>query len=445
MNDSLRRMRSALCLWCTLGATACTSPLEEVHGSYEVPQAGSLTGLSGNTGSAGGSAGGGADTSHAHVSATWFAALDDANAEILGFQLPPVAPLYDVSVREIAHLSLGGDALRIRFSNDYGGADLSLSKVRVAKSTGEAAIDPSTDTAVTFRGARSVTLAPNTSVWSDDIALPVDAHGDVAVTIYVQGSADIATEHRFAQRTNYVAFGDWTSEPEITGFFLTTGASYWMSEIVALRDQPANVVVAFGDSITDGFNSTPDANLRYPDQLSRLQSLSSSPGAARSVVNAGIGGNRWLHGGLGSAAVERFSRDALEVTGATDLVIMMGINDIGFGALAESEAVTLDQLKAAIGGAAMQARAAGLRVFLGTLPPFGESFYFTDAGEKTRKALNDWILANANADGAVDFDRLLRDPANPRKLDASYDSGDQLHPNDAGYAAMADAVNAVLR
>lgn len=383
--------------------------------------------------------------SPSHAAATWFAGLNDAKEAVLGFQLPAPEALNDVTVRQIARVSLGGQAIRIHFSNEYGTAPLTFSKVVVAKSSRAAAIEPSTSTVVTFGGATSVTLQPKSKVWSDDILLAVEPRDDLAVSIYVPGSADISTEKRFAHRSNFVAYGDATSASDIEGFFETTEASYWMSEIVVLRSEPAQVVVAFGDSITEGFGSTPDADLRYPDQLSTLQLAGGAPGRPRSVVNAGISGNRWLHSGLGPEAVGRFARDALEVTGVRDVVIMMGINDIGFGVISESEAVTLEQLIAAISRAVQQARSAGLRVFLGTLPPFGGSFYFTEDGEKTRKALNTWILANKDVHAVIDFDRALRDPASPTTLNSRFDSGDQLHPNDTGYAAMAEAVSTALQ
>lgn len=392
---------------------------------------------------------GGAPDTPTRAFATWFAAIDDANAPILGVELPGVAPLEGVTVRQIAHVSVGGDAMRIRFTNEYGVAPVTFSKVHVGKSASGAAIDVTTDTAVTFNGATSVTIQPKTAVWTDDIALPIRAADDVAVSIYVEGSADIASEHRFAQRTNYVALGDVVTTPDLAdgfqGVFLQEiESSYWMSEIVVVRDEPVDVVVAFGDSITDGFESTPGANLRYPDQLSKLLASEQS-GPVRSVVNAGIGGNRWLHGGLGPAAADRFMRDALSVSSVSDVVIMLGINDIGFGVFSEAEAVTVELLTAAISAAVGRARKAGLRVYLGTLPPFGDCLYYTDEGEGMRQALNAWILSNKEVSGLVDFDRALRDPANTRMFAPQYDSGDHLHPSDAGYAAMAEVVERVLR
>lgn len=380
-----------------------------------------------------------------HAAATWFAGLNDANEAVLGFQLPPPLALNGVTVRQIARISVGGQAIRIRFSNEYGSEPLTFSKVMVAKSSGVAAIRSNTSTVVTFGGATTITLQPKSKVWSDDIMLSVESQDDLAISIYVSGSADISTEKRFAQRTNFVASGDATSEPDLPWFSETTGASLWMSEIDVLRSEPAQVIVAFGDSITEGFGSTPDADLRYPDQLSRLLMVGSASGRTRSVVNAGISGNRWLHSGLGPDASGRFARDVLEVTGASDVVVMMGINDIGFGVIVENEAVTLEQLTTAIAHAVQQARSAGIRVFLGTLPPFGGSFYYTDDGERTRVALNTWILANKDVHGVIDFDRALRDPASPTTLNPRFDSGDQLHPNDDGYAAMAETVSTGLQ
>jgi len=347
----------------------------------------------------------------------------------------------NATVRQIAHVSLGGSRIRIKLSNRYGVATLAFAKVRVASSLTKGAIDGGTDTAVTFGGATSVTIDAGKDVWSDPIDFAVDYSGDVAVSAYVPGTADVATEHRFAQRTNYMSIGDSASSPDVTAMAQTITAGYWLEEIDIFRSNPVNVIVGFGDSITDGNGSTADANLRYPDQLSRLALASNALQPELSVVNAGIGGNRWLHDGLGPKASGRFARDALAVTGVSHVVILLGINDIGFSIFSAAEEVSAADIIAAITSAARSAQAAHLKVFLGTLLPFAGSLYYTTDGDAKRGAVNDWIRSKAVGDGFFDFDQLLRDPADPTKYAASYDSGDHLHPNDAGYAVMAKAID----
>jgi lysophospholipase L1-like esterase len=311
---------------------------------------------------------------------------------------------------------------------------------RVASSLAQGAIDLATDTAVTFGGASSVTIAAGKDVWSDAIDFDLAERDDLAVSVFVAGSADIATEHRFAQRTNYVSIGDATSSPDVTATAQTTSSGYWLTEIDVLGPSLPNVVVCFGDSITDGNGSTADANLRYPDQLSRLALASNSLGPELSVVNAGIGGNRWLHDGLGDAARGRFATDALRVSGVSHVIILLGINDISFSVFSSAEEVSAQDIIAATTDAVRAAKACHLKVFLGTLLPFGGSLYYTAAGETKRGAVNTWIRSNGVADGFFEFDELLRDATDCTKYAASYDSGDHLHPNDAGYAVMAKAV-----
>jgi lysophospholipase L1-like esterase len=370
--------------------------------------------------------------------ATWYSALDDATAPILTILPTPPLPLTNATVRQIAHVSLGGNRIRLQFSNRYGGAPLTLGRVRVASSLTRGAIDPVTDTAVTFDGESSVTIDAGDAVWSDGVDFDLVEGSDLAVSTFVGASASITTEHRFAQRTNYVSMGDATSNADVTATAQPISSGYWLTEIDVLRESPANVLVCFGDSITEGFNSTPDANLRYPDQLSRFA-------PELSVVNAGISGNRWVHGGLGDEALLRFGRDVLGVSGVSHVVVLLGINDIGFTVFSLAEEVTAEVIIRAITNAIHAAKAARVKILLGTLPPYGGSFYYTADGEVTRSTVNAWIRTSRISDGFVDFDALLRDPTEPTRYTASFDSGDHLHPNDAGYAVMARAVELTLR
>ncbi len=384
---------------------------------------------------------GGADGGALQPYATWYSALDDAASPILGIALPPPPPLTNATVRQIAHVSQGGSRIRIEFSNRYGAAPLTLAKVRVASSLTQGAIDVGTDTALTFAGAESVTIDVGNDVWSDAVDFDMEARDDLAVSAFVSGTADVLTEHRFAQRTNYVSVGDATSSADVTATAQAISSGCWLEEIDVFRSEPENVIVAFGDSITDGNNSTANANLRYPDQLSRIALASNDSLPELSVVNAGIGGNRWLHDGLGAKGTERFAKDALGVTGVSHVIILLGINDIGFSIFSAAEDVSSADIIAAMTSAARAASSAHLKVFFGTLLPFAGSLYYTADGETKRAAVNTWIRGNAIADGFFDFDQLLRDATDPTKYAANYDSGDHLHPNDAGYAVMAKGID----
>jgi lysophospholipase L1-like esterase len=372
--------------------------------------------------------------------ATWYSALDNANSSIVGFMFPPPLPLTNATVRQVAHVALGGSRIRVKFSNRYGASPLPLERVRIASSLAHGAIDVATNTAITFGGATSVTINPGKELWSDAVDFDLAERDDLAVSAFVAGTADLATEHRFAQRTNYVSIGDATSSADVTATAQPISSGYWLNEIDVLRASPTNVIVSFGDSITDGNGSTPDADLRYPDQLSRLALATDSVPAPLSVVNAGIGGNRWLHDGLGDKASGRFATDALGVSGVSHVIVLLGINDIGFSVFSSAEGVTAEDIVAAMTNAIHAAKAARLKVFLGTLLPFGASLYYTADGETERNAVNTWIRTSGIADGVFDFDELLRDASDPTKYAASYDSGDHLHPNDAGYAVMAKSI-----
>lgn len=381
---------------------------------------------------------GGSDDDDARVG-TWGGALGDLKE--VGAAFGPIAQSWtDKTVRQAAHIAVGGDRVRIRCSNLYGSGPVAFQRVRLARSAGPGAIVVDTDTAVTFNGAPTVTIAPGQQVWSDAIAFPVAAGADLAVSIHVRETSDATTVHLTSLATQHVNDGDVTRAAALrTDAASALISGYWMSAIDVERSNATPVLVAFGDSITDGFASTPDANHRYPDFLAAR--LRATPGQEVSVVNAGLSGNRWLHDFLGLRGVERFKRDVLSVTGVTHTLVLLGINDIGMAATSKpDEPVSAAELIAAIGGAVSAARAAGIKVYVGTLLPYKGADYYTEGGEAIRQAVNAWIRAGAGADAVVDFDAALRDPADPLRLLPEADCGDHLHPSDAGYQRMADTV-----
>lgn len=385
--------------------------------------------------------GGGGDSQSSQWVATWFAAQQNYN-EIV----PAYGPSFSISnqtVRQIVHTSYGGNQVRIKLSNLFGTGPATFSAVHVARSTGNGAIDVTTDRTVTFGGTASVTLAAGTEQWSDSVDLPFTTQSDLAISLFVQGSIPVATSHLVGQQNNYTASNNQVSAATMSG--ATASAFYfWLSEVDTSSTNKVKVVVAFGDSITDGAQSTVGANHRWPNFFDdRMQAAAGSVGGV-SVVNAGISGNRWLHDLVGPAGQTRFARDVIGVSGATHAVIFLGINDIGFATPLPAQAVTSDQIIAAIGAAIAQAKSRQMKVFLATLMPYEGSANYSASGEAERQAVNAYIRSASGVDGVIDFDKVMQDPSNPASLLPAYNSGDHIHPNDAGYQAMANAINLSL-
>jgi lysophospholipase L1-like esterase len=386
--------------------------------------------------------GGGDDTPRAYY-ASWTGAMSDATTALPGAPAPTPVTFTDQSVRHIVRVSLPAEgSVRVKLSNLFGRQPLTFSAVHVAKSTGRGSIDPTSDTAVTFSGSGSVTLAIGEERYSDVTTLALPAQSNLAITLYFAGTQVLQTVHGLGMQLAYFGSGNQTAAADIPAAITTSARNPYFGITgveSALADKP-NVVVAFGDSITDGFNSTVDAAKRYPNLLDdRLKAA----GARTSVVNAGISGNRWMFDGTGPYGSGRFDRDVVEIAGVTHVIILLGINDIGFSTVfsTSGQVVSADQIIASIAGAISRAKANGIKVLLGTLLPFKGASYYSADGEAKRQAVNAWIRANPDVAGIIDFDRALQGAADPLALEPSLDSGDHLHPNDAGYAAMANAVD----
>jgi lysophospholipase L1-like esterase len=381
------------------------------------------------------------------LQATWTASPQNYNEPFPIAGLPPPEPqsFQDESIRHVMRVSVGGDAVRVKVSNIFGTAPVTLGGVHLARSTGGASIDATTDAALRFNGQESVTVPAGQEVWSDEVRFALPSQTDVAVTVYVPQLTRVETVHTQGQQTHSIAPGNALGSATFTPAE-TQPSYYWVTGIDVRNATARGVIVAFGDSITDGAASTVDAANRYPDFLARR--VAADPALAGfSVVNQGIGGNRVLHDAIGPRGVDRFERDALGTTGVTHAIILLGINDIGLGNFVPSQGVTADEITAGLQTMVDQAKARGVEVFLGTLLPFKGTFapYYNEEAEAKRQAVNAWIRANrAQANGLIDFDEAMRDPANPLELRPEYDSGDRLHPNDAGYEAMAKAVDLAL-
>ena len=343
----------------------------------------------------------------------------------------------DQTVRNIVHTSVGGSQVRLRLSNVFGTGPLTVTGVHVGVRSSGAAVAAGTDRAVSFGGASQVTIPAGQRAVSDPVALAVGAEQDLAVSVYFAGPTGPTTWHPDAISTNYYADGDHSADTSASAYTSTSTSWYFLDGVDVLSSDAAGSVVTFGPSTTDGDASTVDANLRYPDDLAR-RLLELPAGQQLSVLNAGISGNQLLaDGGTGGpSGLSRFARDVLDQTRVRAVVIWEGTNDIGNHPDLDPSQLT-DAYQQLIDAAHQR----GVRVIGATLQPDKGAGYYTDEGNQVRKAVNDWIRTSGAFDGVADFDQVLRDPADPDQLLPAYDSGDHLHPNDAGYQAIADSIN----
>ena len=360
---------------------------------------------------------------------------------------PDGVPTYtNRTIREIVHTTLGGDHLRIRLSNEYGDRPLIVGDARVALSDAGANIKSGSDRVLTFGGRSWVSVGAGATVISDPIAYAVPQLSDLAVSLYLPDSARTSTRHLLGLQTIYVSgAGDHSAEAAFTAD--TTLQSWiFLSGVDVTNPSAMGAIVTIGNSITDGYQSTPDENRRWPDVLAtRLLTTQGAP--TMSVVNAGISGNRVLTPGAGPSALARFDRDVLMQPGVRDVIVMEGINDIGITNLRHEpgDSVTADDIIFGLQQLAQRAHERGLRIYGATLTPFGGAGgYYSADSEARRAAVNAWIRASGMFDGVIDFDAVTRDPAQLTRFLPAYDSGDHLHPGDAGYRAMADAIDLAL-
>ena len=351
----------------------------------------------------------------------------------------------DVTLREIVHVSMGGPLVRVVLTNEFGTEPLAIGAVHVALSTGGGAIGLMSANALTFGGKSSITIPPGALAVSDPAALAVPAFADVAVSLFLPAQLiHTLSQHGFADQTNYVSSGDQVGKASLSDAKPIYSWPFLKGLDVKVSGG-SGAVVCFGDSITDGALSTRDANSRWPDLLARrLQGNGKTKNVG--VLNQGIGGNRVLHDGTGPNALARFDRDVLAQAGVRYLVIMEGINDIGaaMGPKNPHDVVSAEDLIQGYSQMAERAHAHGIKVYGATLTPYMGAGYSSPAGETIRQAVNQWIRTTNLVDGFIDFEKATRDAANPAVFAASADSGDHLHPKDAGYKAMADAIDLKL-
>jgi lysophospholipase L1-like esterase len=378
---------------------------------------------------------------------TWAASPQPTWSSDFAFptHLPPT--LEDQTFRQVARIALGGQRLRLVFSNEYGTQPLRIGSVHVARAGEGAAVDPLADRVVTFDGQPSVTVPPGAPVLSDPIALPVPALSRLAVSVWLPQRAQASTFHWDGRSTAWIAQGNRVAATRLddAGATTTTTARLLLSGIQVETAAPARAVVVIGDSITDGNGATLDADTRWPDELAAR--LASSNVA---VLNAGISGARLLGDRMGANALARFDRDVLGQPRLSAVVVMLGINDIAWPGTAFDPQGPAPSPQALIGAYRQlisRAHAHGARVVGVTLTPFEGALHGTpldnyyDAGkEASRQQVNAWMRSSQAFDAVLDADALLRDPAHPARLLPVFDSGDHLHPGDRGNAALAGAL-----
>jgi lysophospholipase L1-like esterase len=387
-----------------------------------------------------------------HWIATWTASPHRMIAFLPNGSL--TTPLLGQTVRQRVHISIGGGSFRIRFSNEFGSGPLVIGAASIALPDREAAVQADSIRQLTFGGATSIVVPAGAPALSDPIVLTAPDDGDLIVSLYLPGPTRVETMHATGEQTGYISRpGNFTASPDMP-VGSTTQSRLFLSEVDVVTEPSVGVIAAFGDSITDGAASTSGANHRWPDFLSDRLHAAAQGRPAPAVVNEGISGNQLLRDLMGVSALARFDRDVLSVPGVREVIVLIGINDIGtpgsrFGSGPPIEAAAEEPSFATLIAGYRQlierAHAHGLRIFGATLTPFegAANGYYTPAKNSLRQAVNQWIRSG-EFDGVLDFDAATRDHLHPGRMRASYDSGDHLHPNDAGYRAMASGIDLAL-
>jgi len=370
------------------------------------------------------------------------------------FAPAPYVHFTNQTLRQIVHTSIGGSKARVVLSNAYGTAPVTIGAAYIALRDKQNAIQPASGRPLTFSGKPTITMPANAVMYSDPVTMTVPQMADLAIDLYLPGTTNApvtTTMHAAALQTNYISeTGNYVGKPTIPEVGATR-SWFLLSRVDVVAPDAIGAIVAFGDSITDGAGSTVDANNRWPDHLVRRLL---AQGMKMGVLNAGIGGNRVLGEatvppgidtravGAGINALARFERHVLSQTAATHVIVLEGINDIGNAR--QNPTPTADDLIAGHQQLIAQAHARGLRIIGATLTPFWGAAYYTDVGEAKRQAINAWIRTSNAYDGVIDFDKATGDPKDPKKFLDAYNSCDYLHPSDAGYKAMADAIDLAL-
>jgi lysophospholipase L1-like esterase len=353
---------------------------------------------------------------------------------------PPIASFNNQTVRMVVHTSIGGRRVRVQLSNAFGTGPLMVGAAHIAIRGKDSAIVSGSDRALSFSGKPSFSIPPGALIVSDPVDLDVPKMGDLAISVYIPGESGPLTMHAVGLHNTYISKpGDFTAQADISDPAATSQSWYWLSGVEVLAQADTGTIVAFGDSITDGTRSTPEANHNWPSYLAqRISNIA--------IIDEGIAGNRILRDTVGPSALARFDRDVLTQSGVRWMTILEGINDIGNSTrpntnIPASEVVSADDLVGGLRQMIERAHSHGIKVIGCTLLPYEGAAYYSEKGEVIRQAVNQWIRTGGAFDAMVDFDAVTRNADAPKQIRADYDSGDHLHPNDAGYKAMADSID----
>lgn len=349
--------------------------------------------------------------------------------------------LSDRTLRQVVRISTGGDRIRLRLSNEMSTRPLLLGAVHVALAGANGETLPGTDRVVTFNQAQGATVPARAPLLSDPIAMPVKPLARLAISIHLPQGAPDATVHSYSAATGWTAPGDQTAATSLTDA-TTLGPRVIITGVEVENRKPARTIVTLGDSITDGVRATPDSDRRWPDLLA--ERLQRGGMTLTGVANAGISANRLLSEGDGYNALARFDSDVLAVPGVSHVIILEGVNDLGAAARDQQPMLPPAAIIGAYRQMIARAHDRGVKVILATILPYKGAGYWNAAGEASRVAINDWIRTNREADGYVDLAQAIADPADPARMARAYDVGDALHPNDAGFRVMADAIDLSL-
>ncbi|MEP6835111.1 MAG: SGNH/GDSL hydrolase family protein [Gemmatimonas sp.] len=355
--------------------------------------------------------------------------------------LPPAPGLSGNTLRQRVKVSTGGATVRLRFANTFGNAPLVIGAAALSTTPGGSIARVATARTLKFRGADSVTIPVGAMITSDAFDFDVQPLSELAISLYIASMPSVVTGHPGSRNTSYITPGNHVLDEDFTTP-AQTDHWYVIADLEVVAEKSAATVVTLGNSITDGRGSGVNKNNRWPDNLAaRLQANADTKHV--SVVNAGIGGNTVLRGGLGPTALLRFERDVLDRPNVKWVLLLEGVNDLGGASAPDADSVA-DGLIAAYKTMVAKAHARGIKMYGCTILPFGKAGYDTPPREAARQKVNAFVRQPGAFDAVVDFDLVMRDPANPTQLISSGETGDHLHPNEAGYVRMANAIDLKL-
>ncbi|WP_010663709.1 SGNH/GDSL hydrolase family protein [Marinilabilia salmonicolor] len=356
--------------------------------------------------------------------------------------MPPEPGLSENTLRQKIRVSIGGEKLRMRFSNEFSTSPVTMKSVTIAVSDGESTIDPSTLKTLTFNNQEEVTMPAGEGVISDEVKFNLQPRMDLAITIHYGETSPDVTGHPGSRTTSYILTGDHTNDQEFEGA-VKTDHWYTINNIEVKAPKEAASIAILGNSITDGRGSGTNKQNRWPDILSeRLVQNPQTEDVA--VLNQGIGGNCVLKQCLGPSAIDRFERDVLNQSGVKWLIILEGINDIGQTPDSAAAAKVAENLINAYDQMIEKAHEHGILVYGATILPFDKSFYHKDYRQSARTTVNDWIRKSGRFDAVIDFDKTMRNPEDPLTIKSDLHDGDFLHPNEKGYVTMGESIDLKL-